>query len=114
MDLYFCPRCGGNFSGADCKQEGELLRCPVCTDVRVMMRGRGLVAVGLVILFVTTQVFLPYAPVLGILVGGGLCITGMVRGVRQRMAKKRSERETIPYLILREEPNDGDDEEGPD
>jgi DNA-directed RNA polymerase subunit RPC12/RpoP len=114
VDLYFCPRCGENFSSVDCKAEGELLRCPDCPQVRVMMRGRGLVAVGLIVLLVTTQVLPPYLPVIGILVGGGLCVTGMTRSIRQRMARKRVERENNPNLILREEYSDGDDEESPD
>jgi DNA-directed RNA polymerase subunit RPC12/RpoP len=113
MNLYFCPRCGGNFSSAECRQEGELLRCPDCPDTRVLMRGRGLVAVGLVVLFVTTQVLPPYAPVIGILVGGGLCVTGMVRSIRQYKAKKRLEQENNPNLVLREY-DDDEDEESPD
>jgi hypothetical protein len=79
-----------------------------------MMRGRGLVAVGLIVLCVTTQVLPPYLPVIGIMVGGGLCVMGMTRSVRQRMARKRVERENNPNLILRKEYFDGDDEEGPD
>jgi hypothetical protein len=79
-----------------------------------MMRGRGLVAVGLVILFVTTQVLPPYAPAIGILVGGGLCVTGLIRSIRQHLARKRSEQENNPNLILRKEFDDIDEEDDPE
>ncbi len=114
MDLYFCPRCGGNFNSAECHREGELLRCPDCPDTRVMMRGRGLVAVGLVILFITTQVLPPYAPAIGILVGGGLCVTGMIRSIRQHKARKRTEQAQNPDLLFHEAYDDTEDEEEPE
>ena len=111
MNTYFCPNCGRNYDAEDCIEQGELLRCPQCPDYRVMMRGRMLTAFGLLILCVATQVAFPFVLTAGILVGGALCITGMIRSFRQIRARRRhrdeeGEDEDRPYEEL-----DAEDEE---
>lgn len=91
MSSYYCPQCGENFESSECLDEGGILRCPNCIRPRVLVRGRILVAVGLILLMASTQIFPPYVPALGILVGGGLCIMGFIRGIRRRRVRVAEE-----------------------
>ena len=87
MEIYFCPRCGGTFDANSCIERGEFLLCPECVDFRVKVRGRFIVAVGILILFAAPLVPVAYVQAAGILIGGGLCVMGMVRSIRKRWLK---------------------------
>jgi len=89
--MYYCPKCGGSFDASACIEQGELLRCPECPTIRVKLRGSFLVALGLLILFVCTQIMVPYVPTMGILIGGGLCTTGIIRSIRHRQARRKNQ-----------------------
>jgi len=91
VKVYFCPRCGQSYDSSECIDQGSLLRCPQCPGSRVMMTGRTFTGLGLIIAFLSSFVFSPYPYVIvpGIMVGGGLVLTGLVRSLRQRRARRR-------------------------
>jgi len=99
MKPYFCPQCGNDYSAAECLDEGGLRRCPACVRPRVLLAGHILIAIGLLILFGSTMILPPYVPAAGIMIGGALCITGLVRTIRRRRRRRE---------------HDGDDEFDPD
>jgi len=77
-------------------------------EPRVLIQGRLLVVGGMLALFVSTFTLGPYIPVLGILIGGGLCLTGLIRALRRRRLRTGLEAE-----LSEEESNDEDDPSGP-
>lgn len=89
--MYFCPRCGQSYDSSQCIEDGSLLRCPRCRTSRVLMRGRNLIGLGVIIAMGASLVQPPYVYVTGIVLGGALCVTGLVRSIRQRRARRRSE-----------------------
>jgi hypothetical protein len=70
-------------------ENNSFLRCPDCPKVRVIWRGRVLVTAGLLIAFSGTLLPVPYITTLGVVIGGGLCVTGFVRSLRQRWLLNR-------------------------
>ena len=89
MDAYFCPQCGESFEASDCREVNSTLQCPYCMNSRVILRGRILVALGLAIAFGAAMVPVSYLTTLGVLVGGGLCVTGLIRSLRQRRIRRK-------------------------
>lgn len=88
MGMYFCPRCGEQLEASACVDDGGILRCPDCRTVRVLVRGRILIASGLVLVLLATQLVPPFVLVLGVVLAGGLCMLGLFRVIRQRRVRR--------------------------
>ena len=90
MKMYFCPKCGQEYEKLECIEDDVSIRCPQCVSPRVLIRGSVLIGAGATIAMLATQLIPPFVLVAGILISGGLCMTGLVRALRLRHAKHRN------------------------
>ena len=106
MDAYFCPKCGESFEASECREINSSLQCPYCVNSRVVLRGRMLVALGLAIAFGAAMVPVGYITALGVMIGGGLCITGFIRSLRQRRVRGKQRELDESDFPFEDEPDD--------